>query len=818
MTRAKDISKIVTDADLSGTLDVTGTVTAGGLTLGHQNYIAWADSGGTTRSAFQFDTDTLKIGISGNIDNTIIRSNGADRIKADSNGDISFYEDTGTTPKFFWDASTERLGIGTSSPSAGLHVVATDGIKSQRSGGASISMVAGSTGEARLDTSTAGRVFQVNSNGSISINATTGSGDGDVNIDSSGNVGIGTASPNTALQVEKDWVSDYGSINISHTTNSLGGLGIRCNGVFKSALIYKGGTSGALLDIGTYNAEPILFRTNNTERMRITSGGNIGIGTSSPATPLHISNSSPRITLTDSDAAGINSTISGSSGRLSFNADADNYGTGEILFNQAGTERMRIDSSGNVGIGTNNPSGLAGASVNTVTNGSASYQYVGAVAGTKTFIAYGDVSQNIIGSVTAIPFIFRTSNTERMRIDSSGNVGIGTSSPAPASGSDTTLEIAGSDGPSLTINDTGQAEKYSLLANANDLKIYYGSTPMVSFQNDGNVGIGTANPVYKFIVSAGGASGIEFGPAYSGTANLVQHYSRSGASYVDAVNVAAQHRFNFSGSERMRIDSSGNLLVGVTSTSIPGVGNTTLGVSLRGGSNNSIAVSRGADVAGYFNRNTNNGTILSLRQDGVQIGNIGTPGNQDMFLASGNIGLLISGSGTVDVYPCDNNGSARDNVADFGQVGARWDDIYATNGTIQTSDRNEKQDIEQLSDAEQRVAVVAKGLMRKFRWKDKVAEKGDNARTHFGIIAQDLQDAFTAEGLDAGDYAMFTSTTWWEKEISVDAVQADQENGIEAKDAYIYIDRKNEATEGYTERTRLGVRYNQLLAFIISAI
>ena len=570
--------------------------------------------------------------------------------------------------------------------------------------------------------------------------------------------------------------------------------------------------------------------TVDTSTLYVDSTNNrVGIGTSSPIGELNIDG---RIVVDDgarSNPTGGASlvidyqTTSDIQGRIrsrdwdgstwkNLTVEANNF----IIKNDA--ELMRINSSGNVGIGTNNPSGLAGASVNTVTNGSASYQYVGAVAGTKTFIAYGDVSQNIIGSVTAIPFIFRTSNTERMRIDSSGNVGIGTSSPAPASGSDTTLEIAGSDGPSLTINDTGQAEKYSLLANANDLKIYYGSTPMVSFQNDGNVGIGTANPVYKFIVSAGGASGIEFGPAYSGTANLVQHYSRSGASYVDAVNVAAQHRFNFSGSERMRIDSSGNLLVGVTSTSIPGVGNTTLGVSLRGGSNNSIAVSRGADVAGYFNRNTNNGTILSLRQDGVQIGNIGTPGNQDMFLASGNIGLLISGSGTVDVYPCDNNGSARDNVADFGQVGARWDDIYATNGTIQTSDRNEKQDIEQLSDAEQRVAVVAKGLMRKFRWKDKVAEKGDNARTHFGIIAQDLQDAFTAEGLDAGDYAMFTSTTWWEKEISVDAVEADQENGIEAKDAYIYIDRKNEATEGYTERTRLGVRYNQLLAFIISAI
>ena len=127
-------------------------------------------------------------------------------------------------------------------------------------------------------------------------------------------------------------------------------------------------------------------------------------------------------------------------------------------------------------------------------------------------------------------------------------------------------------------------------------------------------------------------------------------------------------------------------------------------------------------------------------------------------------------------------------------------------------------DIEELTDAEKRVAVVAKGLMRKYRWKDAVALKGDKARIHFGIIAQDLQDAFTAESLDASRYSMFCSDTWWEKEISVDAVEADEEKGTEAKDAYTYIDDKQEATEGYTEKTRLGVRYSELLAFIISAI
>jgi hypothetical protein len=78
------------------------------------------------------------------------------------------------------------------------------------------------------------------------------------------------------------------------------------------------------------------------------------------------------------------------------------------------------------------------------------------------------------------------------------------------------------------------------------------------------LGIGITAPAYKLVVSAAGASGIEFGPAFSGTANLIQSYSRSGGVYVDTVYEAAQHRFNIAGSEKARIDSSGNVGIGVT--------------------------------------------------------------------------------------------------------------------------------------------------------------------------------------------------------------------------------------------------------------
>jgi Tfp pilus assembly protein FimT len=271
--------------------------------------------------------------------------------------------------------------------------------------------------------------------------------------------------------------------------------------------------------------------------------------------------------------------------------------------------------------------------------------------------------------------------------------------------------------------------------------------------------------------------------------------------------------FKTAGSERVRIDSSGRLLVNKSGTNF-GVE----GVEI-GGSDGKIFITRDANSL-YLNRTSSDGNIIEFYKDSVEAGRIGsvfTSSASRIFIANSNTGVHFNGA-TQQVIPCNSTGAKQDNSIDLGNLTGRYDDVYATNGTIQTSDRNEKQDIEELSDAEQRVAVVAKGLLRKYRWIDSVAEKGDNARTHFGIIAQDLQDAFTAEGLDAGDYAMFISNTWWEKEITVDAVEANEENGIEAQDAYTYMDEKEEATEGYTKRTRLGVRYSQLLAFIISAI
>ena len=127
-----------------------------------------------------------------------------------------------------------------------------------------------------------------------------------------------------------------------------------------------------------------------------------------------------------------------------------------------------------------------------------------------------------------------------------------------------------------------------------------------------------------------------------------------------------------------------------------------------------------------------------------------------------------------------------DNGANCGESGRRWSAVYAVNGTIQTSDGNEKQDIVALTAAELRVGVRLKALVRKFRFRDAVQAKGDAARIHIGVIAQDVEAAFKAEALDPDRYGVFCKDT---------ITRADG-----------------------TTFERRGVRYDQVFAFVVAAL
>jgi hypothetical protein len=272
----------------------------------------------------------------------------------------------------------------------------------------------------------------------------------------------------------------------------------------------------------------------------------------------------------------------------------------------------------------------------------------------------------------------------------------------------------------------------------------------------------------------------------------------------------------------MRVDSSGNLLVGKTSAD-----STVAGVIAR--PDGFTVATRDGNATAQFRRLTSDGDIVVFVKDSTTVGSIGSSSTSSrIFIGGGNVGITFTTSGRA--HPTNNSGVGLDNAMDWGQSNYRFDDIYATNGTIQTSDQNEKQQIATLTDAEITAAKAISALFKTYKWNDSVAEKGDAARTHTGVIAQDVQSAMTDAGLDSGDYAFFISSTWWETQTDVPAVEAVAEvldedgnvvtEAVEAKEAYTRTDTYDtaeEAPEGATERTRLGVRYPELLAFVGAA-
>ena len=355
---------------------------------------------------------------------------------------------------------------------------------------------------------------------------------------------------------------------------------------------------------------------------------------------------------------------------------------------------------------------------------------------------------------------------DAITVDGSNNVGIGTSSVAQK------LDIEAS-----TVN-TG-----ILLHNTNTTS-------------------GASVPI--FLASASGGSTTNVSIDNTGSGNLS---FRTGATTKNSF-----------GSERMRIDSSGNLIVGQTSES---------NVESSGGhffhpSGYQRSIRNGS--CHILNRLTTDGDIINFQKNGTNVGSISYFSHGFQLQGeSGHSGISFAGNSWV---PLD-DGDRINNLIDLGHTSYKFDDIHATNGTIQTSDSNEKEDIASLTATEMLVGKRISALFKTFRWKDAVAKKGDDARTHTGIIAQDVQAAFTAEGLDAGDYSLFISSTWWEHLVDVPAVEAVAEvtdedgnvttEAVEAKDAYTRADNYDteaEAPEGATSKTRMGIRYPELLSFV----
>jgi hypothetical protein len=283
-----------TTGQFNTSLNVDGTVTADGLTVdggGSNVTVSFAPSStfsttvDFTNASSAFQIVSFGSG-SASADNFRIRDDGASRLNIAGNGDISFYEDTGTTAKFFWDASAEALGIGTTSLAAALSP-ANPGIHIQSSSGPYAVI------QTTADGSLLYKVDEGNT-GASSIHRFDVDGDEAMRIDSSGRVGIGTSSPATALSFPIGSSTVVGqTASTDHVVGNVGSLGF---GITDGG----GGASGVFVHNthdGTFSSQDIRFLTAKggvslaTERLRIDSSGNLLVGTTTASAKLTVEGS-----------------------------------------------------------------------------------------------------------------------------------------------------------------------------------------------------------------------------------------------------------------------------------------------------------------------------------------------------------------------------------------------------------------------------------------------------------------------------------------------------------------------------------------------
>lgn len=657
--------------------------------------------------------------------------------------------------------------------------------------------------------------------------AITTSGSGRLFVNASGNIGIGTANPVSQIHIQKA-TAGLAGLHISNSTHG----STAADGFFA-------GIDDNLAYLYNYENLPIVFGTNSTERLRIHGDGKIGIGTTETI--------NRQLVLHDNTLAclALQSATTGSADNDGFQLQlisSDvyiwNYENGFTAFGTNSLERMQIDSSGRLLVGTSSARTAAGITSRFQVEGSGVYDNycvnliantnVGAAEspalvfsrsrgtsnGSATAVQNGDRLGSIAwtgangsdlsnlggliecyidgavsgGGANDMPgrLVFSTtadgasSPTERLRITSAGFVGIGTSSPAQL------LHLKGSGDTKLLLNSA---------SNTSDRGIYFATD--------------TDSEVLGYIKQEYSTGQLQIS---SGT-----------GSY------ASDIAFMTAGSERARIDTSGRLLVGTTTTSA----NATLllqgynGTQTNAGGHLRLAIptatpADGANLGVVLfsdSTHTNCATISADRDGGTWSGtskpsrltfsttaNGASSPTERMRIASdgivtiktsandiaigGALGTTIAAATRAGVHfgapasliPTDGDGALTDNACSLGIGAYRWSTVYAGTGTINTSDSTLKQDIAGLGQAELNVAATIKTRIKKFRFVDAVASKGDDARIHVGVIAQEVEQAFVDEGLDPRRYAMFCEDT---------------------------LDDGSK---------RLGIRYDELLTFVIAAL
>lgn len=395
----------------------------------------------------------------------------------------------------------------------------------------------------------------------------------------SGNVGIGTTSPQTV-----EHIYTTGSTNQLRVERFGGTAGTRGKlDIWHSQIGYTGGTGADTLLSADWGMQ---FRVNRqsgseTPAMTITNGGLVGIGTTNPSSKFEVSSSSSSVIarITNSDSTAYNSANMLGGGRTLriSNTDAGAAWVGQEFFTRSGAFSM-----------------------------------IGAVDN---------------GAGTANSLVFGTGATvmERMRIDTSGNIGIGTTTPS------NNLSVVGTMAQYRAVSGNTSLLQDWFSDNGGTMTLQHEFQVGGNVYHRGNVGIGTTTPLGKLDVIGGNilvGRSLDQASRYIGKSNSSGGIGLEGSanSWIGFVSSATTdiltfgtHKSGVSGGERMRIDELGNVGIGTTSpvsllNLYDGSNNSNPTLTLSGGSGSGTSIGR---IDFYSNSGSAiASSILSLRNNG----------------------------------------------------------------------------------------------------------------------------------------------------------------------------------------------------------